>query len=117
MKKNKKEPKGLKLEFVEYSPIEGFIWYFVEPDRDKAEDFFKEKYEKDYELTGNGLCMNREGKDPVVWMKSRRADIVAHEMIHAVLHLFSLMGIERVNDDNDEMFAYFVDYAVKTVMR
>lgn len=113
MKKTKKE---IQLIPIEFPMFDGSVNYFVEPDRKKVSRFIKEKYDRNYECTGSGLTICDKGKDPVVWFHDTRAHVVAHEMIHAVKHFFGLLGHEDITGDNDELFAYMVDYCVKKVL-
>lgn len=101
---------------IEFDPTGDIIDYFIEPDYKKAMEFLREKgYCRDRDISGSGLTICSGRKFPLVWMRSRRPDIVAHEMIHAVMYLFSNMGIDKITDDNEELFAYYVDYAVKKI--
>lgn len=112
----------IKEKELQFTPIEfpqlgdAFIHYFVEKDYKKAQTFLLEKG-YDYQIKGSGLTIVTKGKDPIVWMKNRKAHIVAHEMIHAIRHILKGLGNDTITDDNDEIFAYLVDYSISQVIK
>lgn len=112
-----KKIKEIQLIPIEFPQIDTFIHYFVCSDRKKVSAFIKERFDRDYKCTGSGLTMHDKGKDPIVWLYDKRPHVVAHEMIHAVRDMFKDIGHAYITDDNDEFFAYYVDYCVKEVLK
>lgn len=112
MRKNK-----IQLTPIEFPVIDGFIHYFVEHDIERAHAFLRTKgLDKDDVPSGRGMTMKMSDGNPIVWMKSKKRNIVVHEMIHAVMALFEGIGVDEITRDNDEFFAYFVDYSVDQVI-
>ena len=103
------------IEFPQLSDC--FIHYFIQSDREKAREYFKTKgYTFDCHGNGGTLCEQHE--DPIIWLLSKRYDVVLHEMIHAVFHMLKNIGIEKVDTlEIQEIFCYFVEYAVKQVLK
>lgn len=113
-----KRNKPTELTPIEFHPTDSFIHYFIEPNSDKASDFLRKRGHKKFadHTEGNGLTILYEGEDPIVWLRHKRPDTVAHEMIHAVMHMLRNLNIRQIDKSNEELFAYFVDYAVKQVL-
>lgn len=108
--------KELQLTPIEFPQFDAFIHYFIENDREKAREFLLSKgYE--HEIRGSGLTVCYKGRDPLVWLHDKRPHVVAHEMIHAVLHIFRGIGHDSITRDNDEIFAYLVDYSISQVIK
>lgn len=101
---------------IEFPVVRAFIHYFIEHDHKKAQKFLLDKG-YDCEISGSGLSICKKDKDPIVWIRSKKAHIVAHEMIHAVSHMFDNLGISRMTADNEELFAYYIDYAIEQIMK
>lgn len=109
--------KKIQLIPIVFDVTQDKIDYFVEPNFEKANAFLKSKG-FDYDLNrGSGLTICRKGKSPLVWLKDKRPWVVAHEMIHAVIYIFESLGHDKITKDNEELFAYFVDYAIKKVLK
>lgn len=112
-----KKKKELKLYSVEY-PLFGSarIDYFIEPNEKLAAEFFyNHGRQKPFPNDTYGFCWNRPNDWPIVWMKNKRADIVSHEMIHAVVWILDGIGVS-FSEINEEIFAYMVDYAVNKII-
>ncbi len=89
--------KMIKLTPIEYPQLgDSFIHYFIENDTQKARAFFKERGHT-FSCGGNGGTLCEQDKDPIVWIRSKRYDVVLHEMIHAVFHVMKNIGINNVD--------------------
>lgn len=108
--------KKIQLIPIEFPALDAFIHYFIESDRTKAQEYFKKRFEYNEPL-GSGLTWYRDCRDPIVWMSSKKPDIVVHEMIHAIIGIFTRCGHNKITNDNEELFAYHVDYAVKQILK
>lgn len=110
--------KKIELTPIEFPQINGFIHYFIESDIGKAKEYLdsKKNFPKE-QLLGNGATLFMSDGNPIVWLRVKRPDIIVHEMIHAVMGLFDGIGIEKISKENDELFAYFVEYAVKEILK
>jgi hypothetical protein len=108
--------KKIQLTPIEFPMFDTYIHYFVTDDMAIATAFMKERG-YDYVAHGYGCTLVSKQRDPIVWLKNKRPDIVAHEMIHAVFNIFKELGQHEITKDNDEIFAYMVDYAVKEVLK
>lgn len=113
----RKTNKEIELTPIEFPEIHSFIHFFIEPNRDRAAKFLKERYGmEEYYATGDGVTLSWPDKDPVVWLKHKRPDTVAHEMLHAVLHMLDNIGLPR-HKSHDEILCYYLDYAVSSVIK
>ena len=108
----------IKLTPIEYPQLSSsFIHYFIEPSLEKGNKWLKEKG-YDFELNGAGLTIGERDKDAIIWLRSKRYDVVDHECIHATFHLFKNIGIKNFDNlETQEMFSYFVEYAVKQILK
>lgn len=115
-----KTKKPIQLTPIEFPVLgDSFIHYFVEPDRQRACDFVRTKRRGHgiEQFGGQGITFCKDMQDPIVWLQNRKPHVVAHEMIHAVRHMFSALGHDAITDDNDELFAYHVDYAISQILK
>ena len=77
------------------------------------------KCEAGFVDNARGLLDTFESDDSFVywiWTKDKDAASLVHEAIHAVIRIFDNRGIERIDVDNDEFLAYYVDYIVGEVL-
>ena len=106
----------IKLKVIDYKTIDSKVKYFIESDKQKVHEFLKTKG-FNHVIDGKGVTICKKDKNPIIWLATKRPDIVAHEMIHAIIHLFKEIGHDTIGYDNEELFAYFVDYGIREILR
>jgi hypothetical protein len=100
---------------IEYPQINSYIHYFIERDIEIANKVLASKG-CEYEARGSGATYWKAGKDPIVWLSSKRIDIVVHEMYHAVAYMLRDIGLEHTKE-TEEIYVYFTEYAIKQVLK
>lgn len=87
---------------------------FETPDEGLDSDIATRGYEP------RGQCLFRRGYVPIVWIPrrpvtSREHATLAHECIHAVMHLFEWVSLD-VNRETEEVFAHAVAHLIDGFM-
>lgn len=118
MSKSKKSQPTIKLMTICYEVFgSARIDYFIESNEKKAHKFmFDLGRAKEFNHNAVGFCWNKSDGWPIVWLKYKRADIVSHEMIHALSWMLDGIGVELKNLD-EEILAYLLDYGVKQILK
>ncbi|MGE4042279.1 hypothetical protein [Pseudolabrys sp.] len=76
----------------------------------------------DWEYSGQlGMHFHRRGKCPVVWLPrapetAKEYGALAHELIHAVRHMFQDWAGMPHTADTDEAYAYAISHAMTTLL-
>lgn len=108
----------IQLTPIEFPVFKAFIDYFIEPDRERATAFIKERtgIKDESCFSGDGATLIRKGQNPIVWLRTKHPSTIAHEMTHAVLNIMDETGIPRTYD-TDEVLCYHVGYAMEQILK
>lgn len=64
-----------------------------------------------------GVCSYRDDlKHVAIWFPKRpSAAVIAHESLHSICHVMQFLGMERMTTENDEAYAYLLDWTVAEI--
>lgn len=91
-------------------------------DYEDGQKWFTKRWDSDWDIE-TGIASNimartlSKGRELFIWFRDRRpgCGIVAHECFHAAYHVLSRELQVRVDDNNEEIFAYYLDWLVREI--
>lgn len=89
--------------------------------KEQAAKWFEAKFEiQEYETYRSAMATTfvlTNEPSHLIWFKEvPGAPIIAHEALHSVKHILSTMGLERLQDANEEAYAYMMQWTVNQIV-
>jgi len=71
-----------------------------------------------YSRRNGHFCADRDHKSGLLWFptKTPAASVVAHECFHATMFVMNFLDIEKVGENEEEVFAYYMEWLIAKIM-